>query len=520
MCAQVKTASKTTPAGILKATHCRKGKTMTVPGQKLTARFVLFFALISIMATTGAAGAERSLEADVDSFMKNLMENLDVVPGYSIAVVTPGSTVFAKGYGTTVEPGGQPMDANTQVYIASSSKSLTGLAAASLARKGLIDLDIPIDHYVADLEGSNAGRVTLRQLLSHTHGLVEEALTWRTAYSGQYTRDTLLLIVKEMLLSETPGEFDYSNTGYLIASLVLEEHFGKSWKDIVTEEVLMPAGMDSTTAYVSALQNDYAQPHSWYGVKNNFPLSKQDNTMHAAGGHFSTANDMAKWLQAQLSDGRINGRQVYAPGLVESTHSPNTTLDAEFYTYRRHHYGIGWYQAEYKGYLMYHHFGSYAGYRSHVSFIPELKTGVAVLINDASRPGLNLPDLVANYIYDLAAGTEFPEAGPRAEIAEIAGMIKPMAGRTPPERSRGAPDHEDRYAGSYQNEEFGTIAFAMVEGELMATFGNLSSRTTYKEDGAIRMELSPYEGTLGTFLEGEDGNVTGFQYRGAYYHRL
>lgn len=492
---------------------------MTILDHKLSARSVVFLTLILIFARAASADVKRGIEMDVDAFMAYLMKNLDVVPGYSIAVVTPESTVLTKGYGTTAEPRGQPMDANTQVYIASSTKSLTGLAVASLARKNLIDLDLRIDKYVPDLAGSSAGQVTLRQLLSHTHGLVEDALTWRTAYSGQYTTDILLKILRKMPFSDTPDEFDYSNSGYVIASLVLEHHFGKRWQDIVTEEVLVPAEMASTTAFVSALKNDYAQPHSWYGIKNNFPLSKQDNTMHAAGGHFSTANDMARWLQAQLSDGKISGQQIYPAGLVNSTHMPIAALEVEFYTYKRHHYGIGWYQAEYNGYLMYHHFGSYSGYRSHVSFIPELEIGVAVLINDTSRPGFNLPDLIANYIYDLAAGTESPEARPKAEIAEIAEMIKPLAGRNPPERPRDAPDDEVRYAGSYLNEDFGTIAFAMVKGELVATFGNLSSKTTYKEDGAIRMELSPYEGTLGNFLEDEDGHVTGFQYRGAYYRR-
>ena len=477
--------------------------------------------LIFIFMSVGTATADtvQDMEANVNAFMAYLMENLDVVPGYSIAVATPDVTVLSKGYGTTSASGGQPMDAITQVYIASSTKSLTGLAVASMANKGLIDLDIPIAEYLPELAGVPAGGVTLRQLLSHTHGLEEEALTWRTAFSGQHTPKILLKIIKNMPLSENPDAFSYSNTGYVIASLVLEHHFGKSWKTIVEEEVLIPAGMTSTTAFVSALEEDYARPHSWYGIKNSFPLSKQDNTMHAAGGHFSTANDMVRWLQAQLSDGKINGRQIFAPGVVKSTHTPNTVLDAEFYTYKRHHYGFGWYQVDHKGYLMYHHFGSYSGYRAHVSFIPDLGIGVAVLINDASRPGFNLPDLIANYIYDLAAGTENPEAGPREEIARISEMIQPMAGRTPPERPRGAPENEARYAGSYQNEDFGTIAFAIVEDELMATFGNLSSKTTYKEDGSIRMELSPFQGTLGRFLEDEDGNITGFQYRGAYYRR-
>jgi len=493
---------------------------MAILDRNLSKTRFLILALVFISTAPAAADTGQSLEAEVDTFMVYLEQNLDVVPGYSIAVATPNSTVFAKGYGKTAEPNGQAMDADSQVYIASSTKSLTGLAVASLAEKGLIDLDTRIDNYVPYLEESNAGRVTLRQLLSHTHGLEEEALTWRTAYSGQYTTATLLEIVRDMPLSETPDEFSYSNTGYVIASLVLEEQLGKNWKQLVAEEVLEPAGMTSTTAFVSALRDDYAQPHAWYGEKNAFRLSKQDNTMHAAGGHFSTANDMARWLQAQLSGGKIGGQQVFESGLVDSTHTSNAEFDAQFYTYQRQHYGLGWYQADYNGSVMYHHFGSYSGYRCHVSFIPELGIGVAVLINDASRPGFYLPDLIANYIYDLAAGVESPETQPRAEIAKIAEMIKPMAGHPPPERPRNAPDNEGRYAGSYRNEDFGTIQFATENGEIIATFGNLSSKTTYKEDGAIRMELSPYEGTLGRFLEDEHGKVTGFQYRGAYYPRL
>lgn len=476
--------------------------------------------LIFVLVLPAGAAAEQDMAERVDAFMSYLVENLDVVPGYAIAVASLDSTILASGYGTTAEPGGHPMDADTQVYIASSTKSLTGLAVASLASKGSIDLDIRINEYVPELGDSAAGKVTLRQLLSHTHGLAEDALTWRTAYSGDYSDKILLKIVKSLRALETHREFSYSNTGYVVASIVLEHHFGKGWKDIVAEEVLTPAGMSSTTAYVSALGTDFARPHSWFGVKNKLPMSKRDNTMHAAGGHFSTANDMGRWLQAQLSDGKIDGRQIFVPGLIDSTHRPNATVQADFYTYKRQHYGIGWYEADHRGYSMYHHFGSFSGYRSHVSFIPELRIGVAVLINDASRPGFNLPDLIANYVYDLAAGAENPEFKAKTEIAQIAEMIEPLAGRIPPVRPRNAPVDEARYAGRYSNEDFGTIELKTDEGEIVATFGNLTSRTTYKEDGAIRMELVPYEGTLGTFVEDSDGQVTGFQYRGAFYRRL
>ena len=127
---------------------------------------------------------------------------------------------------------------------------------------------------------------------------------------------------------------------------------------------------------------------------------------------------------------------------------------------------------------------------------------------------------MANYIYDLAAGVDQPEVKARAEIARIAESIRSMAGKTPPERPRQAPADEARYAGSYRNRDFGEIRFSMSGGELEVSFGNLSSRITYREDGAVRMELTPFRGTLGRFVENEEGSVTGFEYRGAYYARL
>ncbi len=483
------------------------------------AQLVVVSLLLLAATETVADNKPSVIEARIDTFMSELMEVLDVVPGYSVAVTSPDAILLVRGYGFADPANGEPMDADTQVYVASLTKSMTGLAVASLANKGLLDLDVAIEEYLPTLNGTPAGASSLRRLLSHSHGLEGSALSWRTAYSGDYTPAILMDIVTNMRKEEGDATFNYSNTGYVIAGIVLEQRFGKSWKDIVEDEVLSPAGMDSTTAWVSALADDYAKPHSWLGVKNTFPLAKRDNTMHAAGGHFSTANDLARWLMLQLSDGRIDGRQVFAPGLVNSTRAANAELDMTFYTYRRKRYGLGWYEAEYDGRRMYQHFGSYSGYRAHASFVPELEIGVAVMINDASRPGFHLPDLVANYIYDLAAGVEQPEAKARTEIARIVESIRPMAGKTPPERPRRAPADEARYAGSYRNKDFGEIEFSMSDGELKAAFGNLSSRITYREDGTVRMELTPYRGTLGRFVEDEDGVVNGFQYRGAYYVR-
>ncbi|MEE8294761.1 MAG: serine hydrolase domain-containing protein [Sphingomonadales bacterium] len=493
-----------------------------MPNQKTltAAKGALFGTLLMFNPSFQAFADEINYQEKIDTFMADLKTDLDVVPGYSIAVVRGDEILLATGYGITDVSSKSQVSADTLFYIASSTKSFTGLAVASLAQKSLLELDIPIKNYLAELEGSPAGEVTLIQLLSHTHGLEEEALTWRTAFTGDHNPEKLMEIVKNMPLSETPDAFNYQNTGYVIASMVMERVTGKSWKTVVEEQVLGPLGMAGTTAYVSKLpETGVALPHTWFGSSIQFPLVKIDSTMHAAGGHFSTANDMAIWLEAQLNDGLVDGKQIFPEGLVEGTHQARTSLEATFAAYKRHHYGFGWYQADYRDQQMIHHFGSFSGYRSHVSFIPALGMGVAVMINDTSRPGFNLPDTIANYIYDLAIDGENAGEAQRQEISGIAEMVAPMIGRTMPERPRNAPENEARYAGTYHNDEMGTLSFAMENDELVLTFGALSSKTTYKEDGSIRMELEPGRGTLGVFVEGENGTITAFRYRGFNYER-
>ena len=281
---------------------------MTIIIKTFTAALLLVFLSVQSAAASPAAtpAATDDIQDKVEAFMADLMATLNVVPGYSLAITGPEQAILVRGYGTTLADGSSKVDADTQFYIASSTKSLTALAIASLAEKGLLDLETPIKNYLPDLAGSAAGEVTFTRLLSHSHGLVEEALTLRTAFTGEYTTEILLEIVRNMPLSETPEVFNYENTGYVIASLVLEHHFGKSWKTIVEEEVLKPAGMTGTTAYVSALQDDYAQSHSWYGIKNSFPLVKQDSTMHAAGGHFHASLSL---LHGALAPGPVIRRK-------------------------------------------------------------------------------------------------------------------------------------------------------------------------------------------------------------------
>jgi CubicO group peptidase (beta-lactamase class C family) len=94
----------------------------------------------------------------------------------------------------------------------------------------------------------------------------------------------------------------------------------KFWKDILAQEIFTPLGMKNTSAYVSKFKReDLATP---YGITlagwTARPYGKTDANMQSAGGLITTLRDMGTWLEANINDGRINGRQVLSASAFET----------------------------------------------------------------------------------------------------------------------------------------------------------------------------------------------------------
>jgi CubicO group peptidase (beta-lactamase class C family) len=128
--------------------------------------------------------------------------------------------------------------------------------------------------------------------------------------------------------------------------------------------------------------------------------SKTDSTMHAAGGHVSTARDLTRWIEAHLNRGRVDGRQVFPAAVVAETHRQQATQDRMFAAFHRYGWGLGWDLGTYDGDSLVHRFGGFPGFRSHVSFMPDRGVGVIVLTN-AGGAGSTLADAVATSIYAI-----------------------------------------------------------------------------------------------------------------------
>jgi CubicO group peptidase (beta-lactamase class C family) len=167
------------------------------------------------------------------------------VPGCAVAIVLGREIVFAKGFGTANVDTGEPVSADTLFRLGSTTKMFTTAALVSLAEERKLTLDAPIGDYVKGLTPKFA-RLTSHQLLTHTAGLADE-----TKMEGLHDESALgegLRARDDSLCFTEPGKiWSYSNPGYWLAGLVVEEVSGRRYADAVRERVLSPLGMKRST---------------------------------------------------------------------------------------------------------------------------------------------------------------------------------------------------------------------------------------------------------------------------------
>jgi CubicO group peptidase (beta-lactamase class C family) len=241
------------------------------------------------------------------------------IPGAAIAVVVGDRVAWVRGFGIANIETGTPVTPDSLFQIGSVTKTFTAAALLSAARDGIVALDRPVSTYVSGLAPC-VGRPTLRQLLSHTGGLIDEPAEFGppgeeglAAYPRTWTSEYCLL---------APGRvFSYSNSGFALAGLALQEVDRKPFADVMRARVLAPLGMARTTfrpaeamSWPVAVGHRKAKDGALEVVR---PLAN-DARLWPAGTLYSSANEMARFALALLNDGRVEGRQALPAGLVAS----------------------------------------------------------------------------------------------------------------------------------------------------------------------------------------------------------
>jgi CubicO group peptidase (beta-lactamase class C family) len=416
----------------------------------------------------------------------------------------------------------------TIFYIASTTKSFTGLAAVLLDEQGRLDLDAPLSRYLpgAKLQAPlTADSITLRSLLSHTHGIDNDGpIVFRTAFSGEHTNDGLLTLLAAHPPAKTGRDYAYGNIGYNIAALAMDVALGESWRDVLHRTIFQPLGMTSTSAYVSRMPRErLAQPYRWEPTGfARAPYNKGDANMQAAGGLVSSARDMTRWLEAHINGGVVDGRRVFSAAAIAETHRPHATVRQNVRGLALSGYGFGWQIGTLGSDTLLVHGGGFLGFSTTMSFMPQRRIGVVAMTNDNGM-GYALAELAARAVYStlLGGGTMSPDSLARIR-AEAAGARERVAADRArrASRSQTLPFPLEAYAGTYENELYGRIVFTVVNGKLEARAGAAWSAVEVFDgaNNALRVELTG-SGTVARFAF-DGGRAVSVEIGGTVFRRV
>ncbi len=501
---------------------------------------ILFLSLL-ISPITGLGQASRQVNDDeftagYDAAIRKTLETFPELPGAAVVVVKGDKPVFIRGYGLADKEAGTKAGPDTLYYIASSTKSFMALAAALLDREGKIKLDDPFTKYARGVTFANAipDTVTVRDLLTHTSGLKNGALTFRMAYSGEvgYQDMVHVLSTGTTYSADDHGKFAYSNLGYNIYGLLLKLYLNKNWQDVLQDKVFAPLKMKRTSAYMSKaratklpMAEGYLFDAAAEGVIRS-PLTKYDNNMQSAGGMVTTASDLARWLAVNMNDGMLDGHQVFPTEVMAKIHTGYADAARQEPPFDgKGKYGLGWNLGKYRGRDVIHHNGGYPGWSSHISFMPGEKIGVAVLINESTAGG-HVGDAIAANAYDRLLGSDKTDENYSDLLTMLSqryAKIKNSMTSSARERFKRVSQLTlplDQYAGRYHCALLGNIEIVVEQSTLGVRMGNIHVMSTpYTTKDSIRVEMIPGQGEIISFKLTEQGKVESLSYSGETFVR-
>jgi CubicO group peptidase (beta-lactamase class C family) len=413
-------------------------------------------------------------------------------PGMAIAIVEDGKVTLAEGYGLRKANDGAKVDGNTVFMIGSTAKAMTSAALATLVDAGKLGWDDRVVDHLPGFQMYDAWvtrEMTMRDLLVHRSGLGLGAGDLLYIPRGSYSRAEIVRRLRYIRPATSfRSGYAYDNVLYIVAGQLIEAVSGEPWERYIRDHVFRPAGMTGAVDEYAQLFRtpNRAVPHARYGgaVRGTGPmrlLNEQDHLPQAsapAGLVGASANDMARWLQLQLSRGALpGGKRVYSEAQAKEMWSPVTPMPiadlpepVAATTPQFSAYALGWDVRDYRGHRIVWHAGGLFGSTSIVVLIPERNVGFAIMLNSEEaepRHGL-MYELIDHYLG--LPGQDWPARfgayrKQRIEAAEAAVAQKAAA-----PAATGPSLPLARYAGRYVDPWYGPITIGADPRGLTVTF--------------------------------------------------
>ena len=447
-----------------------------------TSLFAFALLVLGVGARAQDADVAKKLQG-FDAYMEQTLKDWNT-PGVGVGIVVGDKLVFVKGYGYRDYEKKLPFTSKTMQPIASNSKLFTAVAAGMLVEEGGLTWDRPIRASVPEIQFYNdelKNNVTLRDMLSHRTGVTRHDLIW---FKSPFTRKELFERVKYLEPQEPMREtFLYNNLMFAAVGQIIEIKSGKKWEDFVRERIFTPLDM-STTCYTIAdmlKQPDYGVP--FREKRDSFELYKipyyeDTEGVAPAGAIISNIDELSHWLIALMNEGRYNGKQVLPASVLKATLQPAIALPNAggealgYWESTNPASGMGRWTASYRSKLLTYHGGDLPGFHSQVSFMPNDKIGVIVLV--ISDHSAALYNIISYNVYERLLGMDQTPWSQRQLQQRLANK---RAGTEARAKAGGdlvpntKPSHVlGDYAGEYENPAYGILKIGLQGEQLQFGF--------------------------------------------------
>ena len=366
--------------------------------------------LLSVISITLLVAQPMST-SEIDKLVANTMETFDV-PGIAVAVLKDGETILMKGYGVRSLDTKVPMDEKTLFGIASNSKAFTAAGLGILKQEGKLDWDDRVIDYIPEFRLYNpyvTDDFRIRDLLCHRSGMglgAGDLMIWPDG--TDFTRQDVINNLKHLnQVSPFRTKYDYDNLLYIVAGEIIAKVSGKSWEVFIKEKILNPLGMEKSASSYLRLKDtsNVIAPHASVEGKVQVVSRTTSELMNAAGGIYSSVDEMSKWAYYLLQQSKNKSdNQILEVQTIQELWSPQTIIPVRNPgTYNTHFaaYGLGFRLADEKGYKVVSHTGGLAGMVTKMTLIPELNLAIIVLTNQQSGAAFSA---ITNQIKDRYIG--------------------------------------------------------------------------------------------------------------------
>jgi D-alanyl-D-alanine carboxypeptidase len=340
-----------------------------------------------------AAPAEPALARQVDSIANQVLQATGV-PSASVAVVKNGRLAYANAYGAAKLDPRVTATSDMRYAIGSISKQFTAVAVLLLQQDGKLKLDDPVSRFIPGLTRGN--EVTVRQLLSHTSG-------YQDFWPQDYVMPMMLQATTPQAIADQwakkPLDFDpgsrwqYSNTNYTLAGMVVEKASGMPFFQFVRTRILARAGLTTAADFDASPRAANTTGYIRYGLGPLRPAPDAGSGwMWAAGELAMTASDLANW--------DIN---LIRHGLLKPESYRELQREVVLNNGAGTGYALGLDVGMQGGRFMIEHSGEVSGFTAENTVFPEDSAAIVVLTNQDAAPASGA---IANQIATALFATE------------------------------------------------------------------------------------------------------------------